>query len=59
MTFDDVVTEMAARFTSANAIPVERATIKRGEWETVLREIADLRHDLERSMNNHVADLNP
>ena len=32
---------MTSRFTSLNPIPVERATIKRQEWETLLKEIRD------------------
>lgn len=38
----DVVTEMGSRFTSLNAIPVERATIKRHEWEAILQKIHDV-----------------
>jgi hypothetical protein len=34
-----VVTEMGERFTSGNAVPVERAMIRRVEWESVLQRL--------------------
>lgn len=37
----DVVTEMGERFTSSNSIPVERATIRRHEWDAILQKLAD------------------
>lgn len=33
----DVITDMGERFTSGNTIPVERATIRREEWEAILQ----------------------
>lgn len=34
-----VITEMGERFTSGNSVPVERAMIRRVEWESVLQRL--------------------
>ena len=39
MTFDDMYKNMELKFTSGNAIPVERTTITREEWELIKAEL--------------------
>ena len=34
-----VIKELNLRFTSGNSVPVERATIKRDEWEIILKSL--------------------
>ena len=36
LTFDEAVASLKSKFTSANSINVERATILRKEWEALL-----------------------
>jgi hypothetical protein len=48
----NVIVEMNARFTSSNEIPVERATIKRAEWDVLLAEFERLIHANERAIMN-------
>ena len=42
MTFDEMYQNMELKFTSGNAIPVERATITREEWEMIKGELERL-----------------
>lgn len=42
VTWREIVTEMGERFTSLNSIPVERATIRRHEWEAILQKLHDV-----------------
>ena len=37
--WSDVIMEMDKRFTSANNVPVERATIRRHEWNAILQRL--------------------
>lgn len=45
ITWHDVVKELGDRFTSGNSILIERATIKRHEWEVVLQKLYELLPD--------------
>lgn len=36
-----VIKELNLRFTSGNSVPVERATIKRDEWEIILKSLTN------------------
>lgn len=46
LTASEVIDTMCARFTSGNSIPVERAHIKREEWEALMKVIAVTQPDV-------------
>lgn len=59
MTLEQVLAEMQARFTSGNSIAVERAMIRREEWEVILEHIGDYRRNLARDFREATGDRVP
>lgn len=45
MKFEQAMKRLTEKFTSANSIPVERATITREEWEAILGELCLLKSE--------------